>query len=119
EVTVVDLEVVERLIVQDPAVTPEDAVVATIAAGSWPTRIYLTPDQHQAQVLNLLDRSITYIDLATNQAVETRPATLPHERVAREIERVRAAGVRARVVYAIPDMKESLGATAAGSAMTV
>ncbi|NOZ30063.1 MAG: hypothetical protein GXP39_18690, partial [Chloroflexi bacterium] len=30
EVTVVDLEVVERLIVQDPAVTPEDAVVATI-----------------------------------------------------------------------------------------
>ncbi|MCS7220705.1 MAG: hypothetical protein RML36_09250 [Anaerolineae bacterium] len=107
-VTVVDLETVERLIVQDPAVTPGDAVMATIATGRGPAHVSLTPDQNEGQVLNLLDRTITRIDLVTNRAVETQPATLPHERVAREIERVRAAGIHARVVYVMPDLDDAL-----------
>ncbi len=113
-VTAVDLETVERLIVRDPAVTPADAVVATIATGRGPTQVNLTPDQDEGQVLNLLDRTITRIDLVTNRAVETQPATLPHERVAREVERVRAAGIHARVVYVMPDLDDALRVSAQG-----
>lgn len=103
-VTVVDLETVERLIVQDPAVTPADAVAATIPCGRGPGSITLTPDRHEAQVLNLLDHSLTRIDLASLRAVETQPATPPHERLARELERVRAAGIDVRVVGVLPDL---------------
>jgi len=115
EVAVVDLEVIERLIVEDPDVTPADAVLATVATGRGAVQISLTPDQHEAQVFNLLDRTITRINLSTNQAVETRPATLPHERVAREIDRVHAAGIRARVVYVMPELDEALNVSAEGS----
>lgn len=113
-VTAVDLEVVERLIVQDPAVTPADAIVATIATGRGPVQVSLTPDQDEGQVLNLLDRTISRIDLVTNQVVETQPAMLPHERVTREIERVRAAGVHARIVYVMPDLDDVLRVSAQG-----
>jgi hypothetical protein len=114
-VTVVDLEMVERLIVQDPAVTSADTVVATIPVGRGPVQVNLTPDQGEGQVFNLLDRTITRIDLTTNRAVETQPAVLPHERVARELERVRAAGVRTRVIYVMPDLNDVLHVSAHGT----
>lgn len=104
-ITVVDLEVVERLIVQDPAVTPADAVAATVPCGRGPGSITLTLDRHEAQALNLLDRSLTRIDLAALRAVETQPAVPPHERLARELERVRAAGIDVRVVGVLPDLE--------------
>jgi hypothetical protein len=96
QVAVVDLDELESLIAGNP-LSPDD-VVQRIDVGRGVVRVSLTPDQHEAQVLNLLDRSITRIDLGAGQVVETQPAGLPHELVQREIDRVRAAGIRTRVI---------------------
>ena len=93
QVAVIDLDKLESLIVGDPSVEVQD-VVQTIDVGRGVVAVSLLPDRHEAQALNLLDRSITTIDLGTHQPVETRPATLPHERVAGEVNRVRGAGIR-------------------------
>jgi hypothetical protein len=115
-VTVLDLETIEELIAGVEGVTPDQAVVATIPTGRGPVYVSLTPDQDEGQVLSLLDRTLSLIDLEMDQVVTSQPATLPHERVAREIEQVRAAGVRARVVYVLPDLDDSLLVNAEGSA---